>query len=135
MKKTFQQIVHIMARHPKKLFLIDGCGAIISAFSLGVILVNLESIFGMPKEVLYWLALIAIIFAIYSFSCSLKLPKNWQSFLKAIAIANLLYCCVTLSAVIYYQQQLTILGLLYFFGEMIIIIFLARVELKVAGKS
>ena len=35
---------------PKKLFLIDGIGAVLSAFLLGVVLVKLQSLIGMPTN-------------------------------------------------------------------------------------
>ena len=34
--------------NPKKLFFIDGCGAILSAFLLGIVLVRFEKYIGMP---------------------------------------------------------------------------------------
>ena len=94
----------------KKLFLIDGLGALLSAFLLGVILVRWEPVFGMPAKVLYPLAAIAGVFAIYSLSCHFFLTQNRGRFLKGIAVANLLYCCLTLTLVVYFYSQLTVLG-------------------------
>lgn len=119
---------------PKKLFLIDCLGALISAFLLGVVLVLFEEFIGMPKEVLYYLALIACIFAVYSFFCYFHFPNNWQPFMKAIAIANLLYCLTTIGLVIYFYSQLTTLGAMYFLGELAIIIALISLELKTASE-
>lgn len=130
---NLQKIINNFVANPKKLFLIDGLGAVVSAFSLGVALVYFESIVGMPKNVLYLLAFIPCIFVIYSISCFLRLPNNWRPFLKAIATANLLYCCLSMSLVYYfYPNPLTNLGLLYFLGEFVILIVLIYIEFKVA---
>ena len=128
---SFQQNLNKIK--PKQLFLIDGLGAFVSAFLLGIILVNFESFFGMPREVLYPLAIIPCVFAVYSFFCFFRIPEKWRSFLKIIAIANLLYCCLTMSLVIYFYSELTVLGLLYFVLELAIILFLVFIELKMAS--
>lgn len=115
---------------PRKLLLIDGLGALLSAFLLGVVLVRWEHIFGMPSKVLYPLAAIAGVFAVYSLSCHWFLTQNHRPFLKGIAIANLLYCCLTLGLVVYCYPQLMALGVAYFLVEIMIVCSLAIVELK-----
>ena len=120
MKKLFQQTVNKMVLNPKRLFLIDFFGAVLSAFLLGIVLVKLESIIGMPSNVLYILAILACGFAVYSFLCYLFVKENWQPFLKIIAIINLSYCLVTMGLVIYFYQEITTLGHIYFILEMII---------------
>jgi len=119
----------------KNLFLIDSLGALTTAFLLGVVLVRLESIFGMPPNVLYSLAAVAVGFMIYSLVCYQAVRENWQLFLRAIAIANLLYCVLTLALVIYFWADLTMLGVAYFFGEAIIVTSLALIELKIASQT
>ena len=63
----FQKIINPFSLHPKKLFLIDGLGAMLSAFLLGIVLVELETIFGIPTSVLYWLASFPIFFTLVDF--------------------------------------------------------------------
>lgn len=116
---------------PRQLFLIDSLGALLSAFMLGVILPMFEDFFGMPKQELYYLALAACLFFIYSFTNYLKFNSNWRFWLRIIAIVNLLYCCVTAGLVIYHYPKLSIWGLLYFIFEIIIIITLATIELRI----
>jgi hypothetical protein len=123
-----------MTLNPKKLFLIDVIGAIISAVMLGIVLVKFEDIFGMPKNILYLLSVIPSIFAIYSFICFLRVPKKSKIYLKIIALLNLLYCFITLSFVIYLYKKLTFLGVLYFVLELIIIVIVIILELKTATK-
>jgi hypothetical protein len=127
-----QNIINILKANPRKLFLIDGFGAVSSAFLLGVILMQFENHFGMPLEKLYFLAAVAGVFAIYSLSCYVRFPTNWRPFLKLIAILNLIYSGVTLSLVIYLYEELTILGLIYFLLELVVLIVLVSIELKVA---
>lgn len=115
---------------PKKLFLIDGIGALISAFFLGVILVHFHDYFGMPLNVLSYLALIACLFSIYSISCVFLAVDNWKPLLKIISFANTLYAFLTLGIVIYYYQQLTILGFGYFIIELSIVFGLVNIEKK-----
>jgi len=120
---------------PKKLFLVDSLGGLVSALMLGLFLASFESIFGMPQKTLYFLSFIACIFAIYSFFCFLKLTEHWRLFMKIIALANLLYCCLTIGLIAYLYQKLTILGLIYFILEITIIITLAILELKTASRQ
>ena len=87
----------------------------------------------MPTRVLYVLAAIACVFAIYSFSCFLRKPENWRPYMKMIAVANLMYVCLTLGLVIFLYRQLTVLGLTYFGLELIVIVILVTAELKIAG--
>ncbi|WP_436516934.1 hypothetical protein [Ekhidna sp. To15] len=114
----------------KHLFLIDGMGALVSAFFLGFILIRFQSLVGMPVEVLYPLAALALIFAIYSLSCYLLAPTNLHPFLKFIAIVNSFYCLATLGLVIWHYQLLTFLGFCYFFLEIVIIALLVSLELR-----
>lgn len=119
----------------KQLFLIDALGAITSAIFLGVVLVKLESYIGMPVNVLYLLAALALLFAVYSLSCYTFTPANWQAYLKLIAWVNLSYCILTLSLVIWNFNALKPLGITYFALEILIIIVLVNIELKHAKRT
>ncbi len=129
---SLQKIIHTIA--PRKLFLIDSLGALVSALMLGVVLVKLEPIFGVPSKTLYFLAAIACVFSIYSFLGFLGITKKWRPYMTIIATANLLYCCLTIGMVSYLHEQVSILGYLYFIGEILIISILAFIELKVAAR-
>lgn len=120
--------------NPKKLFLIDGLGAILSAFFLGVVLVRLESVFGIPTTTLYILAIIPIFFAIYDLYFYTTSNKDTGPFLKTIALLNILYCFVSIGFAFYHLDRITILGWLYILVETTIIIALANIEYK-AGKK
>ncbi len=121
--------------NPRKLFLIDCLGAMVSAVMLAVVLPKFESLLGMPSYILHLLALPACAFAVYSLFCFWRTPTNWRPYMRLIALLNLLYCCLTLGLVIYLYPQLTIWGIAYFVGEMTIIAALAMFEFRTAAKS
>lgn len=121
--------------NPKKLFLIDGLGALLTAFLTGVVLRMFVNTFGMPPKLLSILSILACILAAYSMSCCFFVSKNWRLFLKIIVVANLLYCFLTAVLVLHLYQQLTTLGVIYFITEVFIIIVLVYVEVSVAFKN
>ncbi|WP_417786246.1 hypothetical protein [Tenacibaculum sp.] len=118
--------------NPKKLFLIDGLGAVLSAFLLSVVLVNFESIIGIPTSSLYLLAIFPIIFTFYDFYCYQKTHHKLKPFLKGIAMANLLYSCFSIGLGFYHSKTVTNLGWTYILVEVLIIIILSIFELIVA---
>jgi len=123
-----------MGTEPKKLFLIDGIGAIVSAFFLGIVLIKYQPSIGMPKPVLYFLASIACLFSVYSLSCFFLITKNFRPFLKGIALANLLYCCTTIVLILYFSRELTILGWTYFILELVVLGCMIRLEIKASAQ-
>ena len=118
---------------PGRLFLLDSLGAMLTAIMLAAVLPVFEPTFGMPRQVLYILALIACVFFTVSFSCYLSTPQAWRFYMKIIAVANLLYCCLTAGLIVVYYQQLTVLGLAYFVLEITVIAVLAAVEWQTAS--
>jgi hypothetical protein len=118
---------------PQKLFLVDSLGALLSAILLGLVLIRFENTFGMPQNVLYALAVIPCIFSIYSFLCFLRKTAHWRTCMKIIATANLLYCCLTVGLMVCFYERLTVLGLIYFVLEIIIVISLAVIEWEIVS--
>lgn len=118
---------------PRKLFLTDALGAVLTvALTVGV-LAPWSQWFGMPAVALYKLAMAGSVFALYSFGCLLFVRRNFSPFLRIIALANLGYCVATVALCVVYRTQVTTLGLAYFIGECVVIITLAGVEMKVAA--
>ena len=126
--------VNTFTLRPRLLFLTDSLGALLTAILLGFVLVRFEGFFGMPREVLYPLSFLAAFYAVYSFSCYWHLPDRWRPFLRAIAVANLGYCCLTTGLVVYFYPQLTHWGVAYFLTEIIVIISLVLIELHTIRK-
>lgn len=119
----------------QNIFLIDGIGALVSAFFLGFILVRFNELVGMPVQVLYFLSIIPIFFAVYSLSRYFIKPTAWRKQLKAIAIANLLYCFVTSFCILMHYQELAPLGFVYFISEIVIILILVNIEWKISNHN
>ncbi|MDF3026067.1 MAG: hypothetical protein K0S23_374 [Fluviicola sp.] len=119
---------------PRRLFLLDGLGACVTAVVLTAMLILFQKAVGMPQFALKVLSFCAVVFAVYSLSCFFFLKKNWQTFLKIIAVANFLYCCLTTFFVIFYFEGLTVLGLCYFLFEITIILSLVFLEIKSTNK-
>lgn len=117
-----------LSRLYPRIFLIDSIGALLTSLLLGIIAFRLEDYFGMPKEVLILLAIIATVFFIYSMSCHLFLQHKRKLFLIVIATANVLYCILTSTLIGLFFQELTILGLIYFIGEILIVLTLVYIE-------
>ena len=119
----------MFATEPRKLFIIDGLGALLSAFLLGVVLVRFESIFGIPASALYLLASFPLGFVMYD-AISYRIKGRTAALLKGIAILNLLYCGLSLSLALYHSETITMLGWAYILGEVGIIILLAILEIR-----
>ncbi len=112
----------------RKIFLIDGIGAVITLLMLTLVLVQYKDLVGMPVNILYVLGAIAGCFAVYSFSCYMSPQRHLPTLLLGIATANALYCLSTFVLVIYLWQKLSWLGIAYFLGEIALLIGLVWVE-------
>lgn len=128
--KQFQPFLNQLASNPKRLFLVDSLGALLTAVMLGLVLASFETVFGMSQKPLRLLAMVAFLFAAYSVSCYLWAGKHWRPTLKLIALGNLAYCCLMMGFVYHHYSSLTILGLVYFLVELLIIAGLAMIELR-----
>lgn len=114
----------------KNVFLIDGLGALTTFIMLFFLITNLEQLTGIPKGTVINLTLPVICLVAFSFFCHIKQSENWKRQLIIISVANILYCLITFSILFYYSHSLKTLGLIYFIGEIIIILFLVKVELQ-----
>jgi hypothetical protein len=124
--------------HPKSMFLIDGVGACVSAVCLGLVLPAVQAWVGMPSPLLYVLAAIAALFALNACAAYRLAGDHASRWLRLIMGANLLYCVLTASLVIWQRAALTGWGLAYFGGEIVIILGLVYAEgraLRGAGRS
>lgn len=87
----------------------------------------------MPRKILYALSSTACVFAIYSFLCYWRIKEKRAPYLRLIAIANLVYCCITIGLMIYFRQELTVWGMMYFLLEVVVVLILVSVELKITS--
>ena len=107
----------------------------LTAFSLFVIVRQFNEYFGMPKNELTCLSMIAVSFCIYSAACFLFLKEGLTPFIRIIGVANLIYCALTIGLLIKYYPLLTNIGTIYFLIEILIICVLSYVELNVATRN
>lgn len=120
-----------LAKNPKKIFLIDALGALITCVLLIVIQTRLKSYFGMPVKTLTILSVIAFVLFWYSTACFTLFQKiNWKQHLKRIAYANLIYCGLILFLLIYHYSLMTPFDWIYFLGEIAVIVSLVYLELS-----
>lgn len=118
-----------LAKNPKKIFLIDALGALITCVLLLVIQTKLKFYFGMPVKTLTILSVIAFVLFWYSTACFTLFQKiNWKRNLKRIAYANLIYCGLILFLLIYHYSLLTPFDWIYFLGEIAVIVSLVYLE-------
>jgi hypothetical protein len=131
--RMLSPLVKYFSQLPRRLFLLDSFGAALTSLSLIIILRFYNDYFGMPASILSYLITVGLIFFSYSTTCFLLLKKNWASFIRLIGLGNLLYSSFSLVLVYYYFNNLTPLGVVYFFLETIIVVVLAIIEIKVAN--
>lgn len=133
MTKRFRLFYEQLALNPRRLFLVDSAGALLTAFLTGIILIRLQAFFGMPQRALIILSITALFFAVYSLSCYFLAGRHWRICLQIIAVANLLYCCATAGLVIFFYSSLSIFGVLYFVGEILLVGVLVSIEWRSAS--
>lgn len=127
-----RELVERFARRPRRLFLVDGLGAMVTALLVGVVLPALGEHIGTPRPVLRTLALTAAVFSVYSLTCAATRPARWPAWLQGIAIANAGYCLATAAVLIRFRATLQALDWLYFVGEIVLVSTLVMLELRVA---
>lgn len=126
MKESFQKFIS----KPKNIFLLDGFGALLTAFLLFLVLSTFNTFFGLSKTTLEYLSLLALVFSVYSFSCFLLITNNWKPYLKIICITNILYCLLTFGIILYYYESISVFGIAYFLGEIIVICGIVFLEIR-----
>jgi hypothetical protein len=112
--------------------LVDGVGASVSAVFLGIMLPAFNERIGLSLPILFVLGGLALLFAVYSLTCFFT-SAPYRPYLLLIIIANTLYSILTLTLV-FFNSSLTVLGLLYFTFELIILVMLIYFEIRVLRK-
>jgi hypothetical protein len=125
-----KQILNKLKRNPKKVFLIDALGALLSFFSFIFVLNPLETYFGLPTSTLIVLSVIALGLFFYSFNCFKLIKLNWIPYLKIIIILNSIYTMFSIGLIFFHFNELTFLGVSYFVIEIVVIMLILIVEQK-----
>lgn len=125
-------IINSFVKKPNALFLVDSIGAFISAFCLLIISRYYSDYIGINHSTFQLLAILPIVFGIYSACCFLFVKRCFKPFIQIIALANLIYCLITLILLGTLFAEITILGLSYFVVELMIIALIISIEYKVS---
>ncbi|RAJ06776.1 hypothetical protein LX64_01903 [Chitinophaga skermanii] len=131
MSLPIHHIIQTFVQQPRKLFILDAIGALLTAVLLVLFGMYFHRFIGLPVHILQGLSLVAIAICIYSGICSICLRDHWRGFIKAMIIGNLAYCGLTAWIVAYYIGDLTGWGLVYFMGEIGVIGMLVWLEVRV----
>jgi hypothetical protein len=113
----------------RNIFLFDGLGALLSTLVTGFVFLIFSEALGLPPSLLHCLAVLPLVFIIYSLCCSrlAKQIKPWM--LLGIAIANLFYCLVSGGIILFYES-ITAMGMALLGGEIAVVLAIVAVELK-----
>lgn len=130
MKESIQQFL----AKPKNIFLIDAVGALITFALLFLVLRPFNAFFGLSKATLEYLSLLALTFSIYSFTCFFLAKNKWKLYLKIICTANILYCILTFGILLSNYKSISIFGIIYFLGEIVVIAGLVFLKIKAIRK-
>jgi hypothetical protein len=115
------------------IFLIDACGALLSAVSLLIIFYAFGTVLGILAETVYLLATLPILFAAFGFFCHFFPTQHRITQLKILCFANISYCVLTFSML--FTQNITALGMVYFLLEIVVIAVLVSVEFRIIKHS
>jgi hypothetical protein len=127
-------VLNKLYKNPRSLFLIDGLGAILSACLLRFVLVRFEYFFGIPAQLLYFLASLPIIFAIYDIYNYRNKNGKISSALKGIATMNILYSLLSIGLSIYHFDVISKFGWGYIILEVLILVILSFLQIRTANR-
>lgn len=126
------KIIQQSSRNPRQLIRIDAIGAFVTALLLMLIAKNFSLQFGISKAVLSLLSYVALLICCYSAICSLFLKNISSPIMVSIAMINTAYCILSIGLMIYLHKQITLIGIIYFFIEIVIISYLIWIEYKIS---
>ena len=115
----------------KRIFLLDGLGAVVSVLLMSLVLPYFQEWLGMPLYVLYACAIWASGCMLYSWTCYGFMNLDESKWLFGIMLANTLYCVFTALLIAVHFNALTTIGLVYFIAEMPVILGLVLWERKI----
>lgn len=114
----------------KNIFLLDGVGAATSAVSTGLVAPLFFEQLGIPIEILRYLAILPLMYCFYSLTCYWQTDQTKPWMILVIALANLLYCLITGSYMIF-SNHVSTLGQVLLTLEILIVSAVVAIELIV----
>ncbi len=118
-----------MTRVPiKRMLLLDGIGASLSALMLGVVLPRMHDWIGMPAQALGVLCLIATAYALFSLCCPVFSSQPEPTWLRVIMFANIAYALVIAALLLIHLEEMQPLGIAYFLADLGVMFLVIRLE-------
>jgi hypothetical protein len=124
-------LVSRLRAQPRRLLVLDGCGALASALLLGAVLPRVAPDLGASPHALYALAAAAVAIVLFDAVCVGR--GSPRRALLAVAALNVAYPVATAAVLATDGARLTLLGWAYFVGEALVVWSLAVVEARVGG--
>jgi predicted membrane-bound spermidine synthase len=128
-----QNLINNFQHKPRKLLLLDALGALLSAALLYCLLMPHADWIGLPDTHIKALAIGAIFLASYDLLASFFFTSERKWTISVIALLNVSYCIITSGILIANYASITLLGWIYFIGEMAIVAVLVYLEWKIAS--
>lgn len=117
---------------PRRMFVLDGLGAAVSAVALGLVLPRFSELVGAAPSALRFLAVIPVGIAAFDLACALARPTAWRAALRLVACANLVYPWISAAALWRDELRLLPLGHVYFGVEFAVVAALGAFQLHLA---
>lgn len=114
----------------RKLFLLDGCGALVTALMLMLVLPKLDLLTGIDPDMITVMVLIAFLLAALSLTFFFTYNQQSYKVLQVVGISNLLYSGIVLVVLIAYGSSMKPLGIGYFILEGCIVAILGLAEIR-----
>ena len=127
-----KRVIRFGTQHPRQLFLVDGAGAVLSALMLGVVLIRLESFFGVPPRMLLILATFPALFALYDLGCFVRNPRSPVTPLRIIGMLNLFYVLISVISMAYHAGSILLPGWISLISEVLIVTAIGFAELHIS---
>lgn len=130
----FKSIIAKFSANLKRLFILDGLGALVSALYTGIVLNTFRRELGLSENLLLILGGIALVLFLYDFSCYYFLKNNVRPFITFAIIANILYF-IGISVYIAVVKEIGPLGKLCLVAESIVLFLVIIFEIQVLRKK
>ncbi len=118
-------------KHPRRIFVFDGLGAIITIFFLKIVLVQLNDLVGIPISTLKILASLPMLFLLMDVVGYVFYDRIGLTSLTLIILMNISYCFVSLYFGWLDVASITWLGWMYLIVEIIVLIGVVLLEIRV----
>jgi len=118
-----------------RLFLIDLCGAGLSALLSGLVLPNYADRLGVAPSTLHLLAATALGLAAIDAAYLVLRPRHWRAMMLAVAAGNLAYPLLALAVSTADETAITPLGAALLGVESLVVVALGGVQLHTAQRA